>query len=74
MGNFDNENRNRYYGIRVGDIVTSRLYGSDFHGRVIKYGFLDNNMVVVLTDSGEEKRCVAEWLQIETKVEDINGK
>ncbi len=77
---FDNEERRRRYGIRVGDRVSKpRLTyeGGKMHndgrlfGEVISIATMDNNSAIVLFD-GEEKptQCVAEWLTIEKKVED----
>jgi hypothetical protein len=71
---WDNENRKRYYGFRIGDIVdcsTSSL--KQFHGEaeIIAYGGSDNNAVYTKKTSHKESiRCVAEWLNLVTKVED----
>lgn len=43
---FDNKNRNRYYGLRIGDIVEVKtLSGTILKCKVIAYGFMDNNRV-----------------------------
>ena len=69
-----NEERRRYYGLRIGDMVdcsTSNL--KQFHGlgEVVAYGGTDNNAVYVLVPGHKEPiRCVAEWLNLVTKVED----
>lgn len=71
--NFDNEKRTRYYGLRKGDIVSCESrHLKQFKGtaKVVNYGFSDNNCVVVEQD-GRSFDCVAEWLDIVTKVEDI---
>ena len=68
-----NVNRNRYYGVRVGDTVK---YGipSDPESydtyTVTGYFNLDNNRVIVKDVHGNEKPAVAEWCQVITKVED----
>lgn len=71
---WDNEERRRYYGLRIGDIVdcsTSNL--KQFHetAEVVAYGGTDNNAVFVKKASHKEPiRCVAEWLNLVQKVED----
>jgi len=71
---FDNEHRNRYYGLRKGDIVE---YGYSIDnppilkGEVVEYGVMDNNAVYIDTGDGKKpKRVVAEWCKIITHVED----
>ena len=82
MEEFDNKERRRYYGIRVGDIVTYVIpgtreilgdkYVSDETYEVIDYGFMDNNRVYLKSiKDGHEEKAVAEYCQIVTKVEDI---
>ena len=75
-GSFDNKERHRYYGIRVGDIVECDMSGLPLlRAEVITYGSMDNNKVLVRDlDSGEELWHVAEWLRIVEKVEDRNIK
>lgn len=71
--NFDNEERRRYYGKRVGDIVEnwSSFGVKGRHGEVVGYGLLDNNRIEVMWDGLEEPQDeVAEWMTIITKVED----
>jgi len=72
--NWDNEERKRYYGIRRGDIVQDswmKRNGDDTKGEVVEYGIMDNNAVYVLFEGKEEPvKCVAEWCEIVTKVED----
>jgi hypothetical protein len=64
---FDNQERRRYYGIRVGDIVSCDPHTNC---EVIGYGFLDNNKVYLRYEDGTEGSQVAEWCKIITKVED----
>lgn len=73
---FNNKDRARYYGLRVGDIVQCTLCQfSTPPSEVIGYGFLDNNRVRIKElESGKEYGHVAEWLSIVTKVEDRNLK
>lgn len=68
---FDNENRNRYYGKRIGDIVTCKAFGTVIENcEVIEYGFMDNNKIYVRDPKGNEFDWVAEWCKVTTKVED----
>ncbi len=70
---WDNEERRRYYGIRVGDIVRSNYFQQDQLYEVWGYGFMDNNSVHLIEVGKENARPfphVAEWLTIVTKVED----
>jgi len=68
---WDNEERHRYYGIRRGDIVKDRFMKNDVKGEVVEYGFMDNNAVYVQFENRDEPiKCVAEWCQIVTKVEE----
>jgi hypothetical protein len=69
MDNFTNEKRNRYYGIRVGDIV--KYYTHE--GEVIELDPMNNNSVLIKTESKpvfKNIKAVAEWCEIITKVED----
>lgn len=68
-----NVKRNRYYGIRVGDLVEYGVPGipETHHGyRVVGYGFMDNNYVILKDKNGKEVEAVAEWRDILHKVED----
>lgn len=69
---FDNINRNRYYGVRVGDIVNCEGRFKHFKdtATVVRYGFMDNNCVYV-EQNGKIIKGVAEWLTIIKKVEDV---
>ena len=69
---FDNENRSRYYGLRIGDIVD--LKGVDGkvcypNAEVVEYGS-DNNRVEVRSMNGNTRDWVAEWCNIVVRVED----
>jgi len=73
--NFLNENRNRYYGIRVGDYVHHVVtVGGEkkivLEGTVVEDGGMDNNRCYVMP-KGDDKAvsCVAEWLIIVRPVE-----
>jgi hypothetical protein len=68
MKKFDNEFRDRYYGLRVGDIVN--LYSIKCKAEVIGYGFLDNNSIRLKLEDGREVNWIAEHCEIITKVED----
>jgi hypothetical protein len=70
---FDNVDRDRYYGLRVGDIVDLKSIDGKIlyeNAEVINYGFMDNNRVMVKLVSGSETNWVAEWCAIIIKVED----
>lgn len=66
---FDNSERRRYYGLRVGDIIRCYAYGIT-KAEVVGYGFLDNNAVMVQEEGKEPRKVIAEWCDIITKVED----
>lgn len=71
---FDNAERRRYYGLRIGDIVSPKGINGKPHTEdceVIDYGFMDNNKVMLKSKDGKEFPWVAEWCKIVTKVEDI---
>jgi hypothetical protein len=74
MVKFDNKERHRYYGLRIGDLVQIKtgLQSNPkiLNAEVIDYGFLDNNRVMLKLENGEETDWVAEWCTIVTKVED----
>ena len=68
---FDNIERRRYYGIRIGDEVEESFNNRiTIKGTVVDYGFMDNNAVVVEDKNGKKLSCVAEWLTITKKIED----
>lgn len=69
---WDNEDRNRYYGLRIGDTVEyAYLNGNKCTGKVIGYDIGDNNAVYVKRrKGGKPTKCVAEWCKIIKKVED----
>lgn len=67
---FTNENRSRYYGLRIGDVVEQRAFGTVHRGTVFEYGVMDNNRVYVKDENGEELDFIAEWCTIIKKVED----
>lgn len=71
---FDNAERHRYYGLRVGDIVNLRNIDGTIvykNVEVIAYGS-DNNRIEVRLAHGSTTEWVAEWCDIVTKVEDRN--
>jgi hypothetical protein len=71
---FDNADRSRCYGLRVGDIVSPKIpNGKEFYkgqAEVIELALLDNNKVYLRFNDGSEIDWVAEWCDIITKVED----
>ena len=72
---FTNVARKRYYGLRIGDKVSCRNSSlKQFHGEayVVQYSFGDNNRVSVQVHGRVDTiSCVAEWLTLEQKVEEI---
>ena len=72
---FTNENRNRYYGLRIGDIVMPLIIGSKKNEKtatVVYYGIMDNNAVYLMFENKEVKKWVAEWCDIIRKIETFN--
>ncbi|RPI82260.1 MAG: hypothetical protein EHM34_07210 [Nitrosopumilales archaeon] len=67
---FDNINRNRYYGLRIGDIVQLDFTTPSLRGEIFEYGFMDNNRVYIKMEDGRETSWTAEWCKIIEKVED----
>ena len=72
---FTNERRNRYYGLRIGDIVEFEILGHNkLRAEVIEYVYMDNNRVILRLLSGKQTGeitdWVAEWCTIIEKVED----
>jgi hypothetical protein len=72
---FNNAERRRYYGLRIGDTVKLDFFNfkkedKDTLAEVIGYGVMDNNKVYVRLENDEERSYVAEWCTIVTKVED----
>jgi len=70
---FTNENRTRYYGLRVGDIVNAKGLTGIVWGRskVLELVPMDNNSVIIESKTGKPIEWTAEWCEIVTKVEDI---
>ena len=66
---WDNEDRRRRYGLRVGDTVKCS-YSSKGECEVVSYGGGDNNSIILEDKDGKEFKEVAEWCTIITKVED----
>jgi len=70
---FDNVNRNRYYGKRIGDTVKLSASFSPINNtiaEVVEYGFMDNNRIYVKLENGETIKWTAEHCDIIKKVED----
>ncbi|MCF6174850.1 MAG: hypothetical protein L3J71_03680 [Victivallaceae bacterium] len=71
---FTNPDRNRYYGLRIGDYVEEKV-----NGKVVTRGTVsactpaDNNCAYVTTIEGEKIKCVAEYCSIIRKVEDMGN-
>lgn len=74
MVKFDNKDRNRYYGLRIGDLVQIKMglwaNPKTQNAEVLDYGFMDNNRVRLRLESREETNWVAEWCTLITKIED----
>jgi hypothetical protein len=70
MNKFDNSERRRYYGNVIGDFVKCRgLQGEIvFEGKVVGYGFMDNNRIFVEDKiTGDVRDWVAEWTDNENR-------
>ena len=67
---FTNEKRNRYYGLRVGDIVACYMGPEQprINSEVVLLGLGDNNAVFVAGETGPQKQ-VAEWCNLLIPVE-----
>lgn len=68
-----NEKRTRWYGVRVGDIVTER----GFHTappvtglKVVALHPMDNNGCTVEHPDGRQRKAVCEWLDVTRTVEE----
>lgn len=76
MSEFKNEKRNRYYGLRVGDIVKYGIPGDECDPDkyiVVHLMEMDNNRVLIQNQkTGEQHQAVAEWCRIVSKIEDAN--
>ncbi len=72
MEPFTNEDRRRYYGLRIGDTVKLKYSSGEKEetAEVTGYAAGDNNRVYVTTESGEETDWIAEWCDIMIRVED----
>ena len=64
-----NENRNRWYGLRVGDLVEERAFGQSRRGLITDLHMMDQNGCTVDVD-GKPMKFVCEWCSIIEKVED----
>ncbi|HMW11084.1 MAG TPA: hypothetical protein PJ987_11640 [Bacteroidia bacterium] len=72
INTFDNSERKRYYGLRIGDIVSPRFSGKEWYkgtAEVIDYG-TDNNRVQIKFKDGTITDWLAESCDIITKIED----
>ena len=68
---FLNENRTRYYGLRVGDIVQPKSFNGilqDIH-KVVELCDMDNNAVIIEDGKGNQQKWVAEWCDVVVKIE-----
>jgi len=76
MEKFDNKERHRYYGLRIGDLVELNYTQKPEppKAEVIEYCAGDNNRVLLRLEDGSETDWVAEWCTIITKVEDRKDK
>lgn len=63
-----NEQRNRWYGLRVGDLVEQRAFGTKIRGRVTELHVTDQNGCTVDVD-GKPMKMACEWCHIIEKVD-----
>ncbi len=70
---FDNIDRNRYYGLRIGDLVSPKNpHGTEWYkGQAVVVAYtMDNNRVIIrATGCGTEIGWTAEWCEILKKVD-----
>lgn len=70
---FDNKERRRYYGLRVGDIVAPRALGGEYiygtNCKIIELCGGDNNRVIIRTPDNKEIDWVAEWCDMVARIE-----
>jgi hypothetical protein len=66
---FDNKDRSRYYGLRIGDIVKAESLNPNELYTIIDYG-KDNNRVIIQSKDGKIIEWVAEWCEIITPILD----
>lgn len=69
---FDNKDRKRYYGLRIGDeIEVMSLNGTVWgNSEVLDYDPFDNNKVIIKSKNGNPIDWVAEWCKVIKRVED----
>ena len=66
---FLNEDRKRYYGLRIGDIVSHKYYKPDRTGVINAFGIIDNNCVYVCWNNSDPVPVSADQLIIIKKVD-----
>lgn len=73
---WDNENRTRYYGKRVGDIVeyTTGYRGQKERATVVGYALGDNNRIFLSNGKGKPWESTAERCTVVERVEDIEAR
>ena len=64
-----NKNRDRYYGLRIGDTVKVDWFDGELI--VVAYGGSDNNSIYLMNEWGDGKKCTAEECKIIKKCEEI---
>lgn len=68
-GAIDNKDRTRWYGLRPGDIVEERAFGSVRRGKVVNLHTTDQNGCTIKVN-GKEGKAVCEWCTVIERVED----
>lgn len=66
-----NADRQRWHGLRIGDLVEERAFGSVLRGRVIELHPMNNNAAYIAMEKGDKPfKVVAEWCDIIEKAPD----
>ena len=66
---YTNDNRRTHYGLRVGDLVQEKAFGSLTEG-IVTHLCLDKNAAMIKVSNGEEIKIVCEWCKIIKKGEE----
>lgn len=70
---WDNQTRNRYYGLRIGDTITRDFVEDNGNYKIVGYGAMDNNRVYIQRGNEKPFGVVAEHCHIVHKIEDQSG-
>lgn len=65
-----NTDRRRWYGVRPGDTVEQKAFGTTNRGIVIHLDEMDNNAVIAELKDGTVTKFIPEWCTVVVKIED----